>query len=421
MDAAPGVALIGAGKFGTMFLSQARDVPGLKVRAVADLNVDQAAQALTTAGWSDDERQRLLVTSDAMEAVGAADVDIVIDATGSPIAGAHHALAAFAAEKHVVMVTVEADALVGPLLAQRADAAGVVYSLAYGDQPALICELVDWARTCDFEVVCAGKGTKYLPEYHRSTPDTVWDHYGFTPEMVASSGANPKLFNSFLDGTKSAIEMASVANACDLPPQDEGLAFPPCSRDAVGRVCRGRTAGGVLSREGTVEVVSSLNRDGSEIEHDLRWGVFVVFRAKTPYAARCFAEYGVSEGDDDVGYLYRPFHFIGLELAVSVTRIAEARRPTGRPIAHHADVVARTKRKLAAGTRLDGEVGYTVYGHLMPAHLSLRHGALPMGLATNVEVIRDLDADAVVTWDDVRVDAADPLVRLRREMEVGSS
>ena len=137
--------------------------------------------------------------------------------------------------KHVVMVNVEADALAGPLLAQRAREAGIVYSLAYGDQPALICEMVDWCRAAGFEVVAAGKGTKYLPAYHASTPDTVWPHYGFTPETVAAGDFNAQMFNSFLDGTKSAIEMAAVANATGLTPAPRR---PRAFRRAASTTCR---------------------------------------------------------------------------------------------------------------------------------------------------------------------------------------
>jgi predicted homoserine dehydrogenase-like protein len=122
-----------------------------------------------------------------------------------------------------------------PALAARAKSAGIVYSLAYGDQPALICELVDWARAAGFTVVAAGKGTKYLPAYHASTPQTVWGHYGFSEEMVAKGDFNAQMFNSFLDGTKSGIEMAAVANATGLTPAPDGLAFPPCGVDDLPR------------------------------------------------------------------------------------------------------------------------------------------------------------------------------------------
>ena len=121
------------------------------------------------------------------------------------------------------MVNVEADVLAGPLLARKASEAGIIYSMAYGDQPALICELVDWARTAGFDVVCAGKGTKHLPEYHYSTPDTVWDYYGFTAEQLRTGDFNKQMFNSFLAGTKSALEMAAVSNGCGLEPPREGV------------------------------------------------------------------------------------------------------------------------------------------------------------------------------------------------------
>jgi predicted homoserine dehydrogenase-like protein len=195
-----------------------------------------------------------------------------------PEAGIAHALACIRAGKHVVMVNVEADALAGPLLARRAREAGVVYSLAYGDQPALICELVDWARACGFEVVCAGKGTKYLPSYHQSTPETVWEHFGISPAEAARAGMNPKMFNSFVDGTKSAIEMGAVSNATGLLPPPDGLLFPPAGAEELQTILRPRAVGGVIERSGMVEVVSSLQRDGGPVERDLRWGVYVVFR-----------------------------------------------------------------------------------------------------------------------------------------------
>src|SRR4051812_2340903 len=216
------VALIGAGKFGSMFLSQVRRTPGLHLVAVCDRAPARARESLLRVGWpaeqyaatSLDAARRqgsTFITEDALAVIASDAIDIAIDATGSPAAGIRHALACCEHGKHIVMVNVEADALAGPLLARRAVEAGIVYSLAYGDQPALICEMVDWARAAGFDVVAAGKGTKYLPAYHESTPETVWGHYGFTPETVAAGDFNAQMFNSFLDGTKSAIEMAAVA------------------------------------------------------------------------------------------------------------------------------------------------------------------------------------------------------------------
>jgi predicted homoserine dehydrogenase-like protein len=308
--------------------------------------------------------------------------------------------------------------MVGPLLQRMAQQAGVVYSMAYGDQPALICELVDWCRTVGFDVVAAGKGTKYLPEYHRSTPDTVWEHYGFTDEQLASGDFNPKMFNSFLDGTKSAIEMAAVANGTGLEPQLDGLSFPPAGVDDLPRVFRPDSAGGSLTRRGTVEIASSLNRDGSEVERDLRWGVYVTFEARTDYGAQCFAEYGVhTDATGRYASLYRPYHMIGLELGVSIASAVLRGEATGAPVGFRGDVVTTAKRALRAGETLDGEGGYTVYGKLRPAAFSLERNALPLGLAHGARLIRDVPQDGTVSWDDVEVDETLDAVMLRRSLE----
>ena len=423
------VGLIGAGKFGTMFLAQALHTPGLHLLGVADLSVPRAKDALARAGWPAArvaaqtlseayERGTTHVGEDATGLIAAPGLDVVIDATGSPTAGIRHALAAVGHGKHIVMVNVEADALAGPLLARRAHAAGVVYSLAYGDQPALICELVDWARTAGFDVVAAGKGTKYLPAYHVSTPDTVWSHYGLTAAQAKLGGMNAQMFNSFLDGTKSGIEMAAEANATGLTPAPRGLAFPPCGVDDLAHVLRPAEAGGQLHHKGQVEVVASLERDGRPVFRDLRWGVYVVFEAPSDYVARCFAEYGlVTDPSGRYAAMYKPFHLIGLELGISVAAAALRREPTGAATGFRGDVVATAKRDLKAGELLDGEGGYTVWGRLMPAAESLRLGGLPIGLAHQVKLVKPVKAGEAVRWIDVAVDESSEAVKVRREME----
>lgn len=423
------VGLIGAGKFGTMFLSQARRLAGLQVLGVADLSLDRAREAMHRAEWppeqfaAGDFAQALktgatYLTGDSDALIRAGGLDVVIDATGSPAAGIRHALQAIEHGRHVVMVNVEADVLAGPLLAARAAAAGVVYSLAYGDQPALICELVEWARASGFEVVSAGKGTKYLPVYHTSTPDTVWDYYGFDREMVAQGGLNPQMFNSFLDGTKSAIEMAAVANATGLRPQPEGLRFPPCGVDDLPHVCRPSSEGGQLSHTGTVEVVSSLERDGRPVYRDLRWGVYVTFAAPSSYVKRCFAEYGLlTDSTGRYAAMYRPYHLVGLELTISLLKAGLRGEATGAPRGFTGDVVATAKRDLAAGEMLDGEGGYCVYGTLKPATEALKLGGLPIGLAHHVKLKHNVAAGQPVRWSDVVYDPADPAISFRREME----
>ncbi len=276
-------ALIGAGKFGSMFLSQVPSLPGLEVAVIADLDPERARQSCRTVGWDEARIAATRFVDSGIAAAEADGVEVVIEATGHPAAGARHALAAIGAGRHVVMVNVEADVLVGPVLAAKARERGVVYSMAYGDQPALVAEMVDWARSAGFTVAAAGKGTKYLPAYHQVTPDEVWGHYGLTPEAAKAAGMNPQMFNSFLDGTKSAIEMAAIANACGLDVPEEGLAFPPCGVDDLAHVLRPRAVGGQLARDGMVEVVSSLERDGRPVFRDLRWGVYVVLKAPNAY------------------------------------------------------------------------------------------------------------------------------------------
>ena len=412
------VGLIGAGKFGSMFLAQVPTTPGIEVAAIADLSPDRARAACRAVGWADERIEATRITDDAMSMMRAADVEVVVEATGHAAAGIAHARRAIGEGKHIVMVNVEADVLAGPLLAQQAARAGVVYSLAYGDQPALICELVDWARACGFAVIAAGKGTKYLPAYHASTPETVWGFYGLTPEAARAGGMNPQMFNSFLDGTKSGIEMAAVANSTGLTPRPDGLAFPPVGADDLARTLRPGNHPDALHHAGQVEVISSLQRDGSAVPRDLRWGVYVVFETDNPYTMRCFTEYGVMTDETGrVSALYRPFHLIGLELNVSVLSAALRGEPTGAPDGFRADVVATAKRDLRAGEVLDGEGGALVWGKLLPSEASLAVGGLPIGLASRVPLVRDVAAGHSVTWADVRVDEAEDAYRSRREME----
>ena len=423
------VGIIGAGRFASMFLVQARTTPGIHISGVCDLDLSRAENALLRAGYPREQfsaasmeraaaEKSTHLTDDAASMIASDHLDVVVDATGDPLAGIHHALACFEAGRHIVMVNVEADALAGPFLARKAKEAGVVYSLAYGDQPALIVELVNWARTCGFEVVCAGKGTRYLPSYHESTPETVWNAYGIEPEEAAKRGMNPKMYNSFVDGTKSAIEMAAVANATALQPPAQGLSFPPCGVGDLQKILRPRSDGGTLGSKETVEVVSSQNRDGSEVVGHLRWGVYVTFEAANDFAAACLSSYGLAI--DDTGRYaahYRPYHLIGLELGVSVASAGLRGEPTGVPLRWTADVVAIAKRDLAAGEILDGEGGSTVWGRLTTAIHSVGEGALPIGLSSGVKIRRSVSKGAPVHWADVEFDPNLEAVRVRRLME----
>ena len=423
------VALIGAGKFGGMFLVQARRIRGVHIAAIVDRSYDQACNALALAGWpapayaAPDLPLALatgatFVTEDPGPVLTGDGIEVVIEATGDPESAIAHALTCVEHGKHLVMGTVEADVLAGPLLATRFRGAGLIYSLAYGDQPALIAEMVDWARLNGFDIVCAGRGTKFHPDYRYATPETVWENYGIDERRAAEGGLNPQIFNAHVDGSKPANEMASVANACELWPQPEGLSFPACGADDLPHLLRPRWLGGLLTHRRTLEVVSSIERDGRPVFRDLRWGVFIVIEASSDYVEGCFADYGlVTDRTGRFTALYKPFHLVGMELGVTVASVGLLRGPTGQPNGFRADVVAIAKQDLAAGERLDGEGGYTVYGKLMPAAASRAMDALPLALARRVTLNRSLNRDQLVRWSDVMTDDSLITVRMRREMQ----
>lgn len=423
------IGLIGAGKFGAMYLAQIPRTPGVQLVAIADLSPDAARVNLERVGWQAGRAgagsvQEALkhgttwITDDWQAVTREPGIDIVVECTGNPIAAVDHCLDAFANGKHVVNVTVEADAFCGPLLARRAQQAGVVYSLAFGDQPALICDLVDWARTCGFPVVAARRGHKWLPHFTESTPETVWGNYGLTPEQAKRGGLNPKMFNSFLDGSKPSIESSAVANATGLTVPSDGLLYPPASVEDIPFVTRPRSEGGVLERKGMVEVVSSLEADGRKIPYDIRMGVWVTVEAETDYIKNCFEEYN-AHTDPSGRYftLYKRWHLIGLEVGMSVASVALRGEPTGAATCWNADVVATAKRDLAPGEMLDGEGGYTVWGKLLPAERSLRLGGLPLGLAHNIKLVRPVKKGQSLSWADVAIDTSTAAYKLRGEME----
>ena len=429
-----GVGVVGAGRFGTLALIQLHRMPGVRITVVADLDTNRALTALERAGV---DPGQICATEQEGEAAGAIregmivvtgnggltsghGVDVVLEATGSVEAGCRHALDAIARGKHIVMATVEADVLAGPILKHLADEAGVTYTLAYGDQPALIKELFDWATTLGFEVVAAGKGTKFLPEFRESTPDTVWGFYGHTPEEAERAGLNPKMYNSFLDGTKSAVEMVAVSNMTGLVPDVRGMHFPAASIEEIPSVLCPQTDGGILQSAGVVEVVSSIYPDGSEVPNDIRWGVFVVFGADSEYGRRAISEYGVPVGaGGKYSILHRPYHFVGLETPISVVTAALRGEATGAPIgAPISEVIAVAKRDLTPGDVLDGDGGYTVVGQAERASIAAGENLLPMGLTDSATVTRPVVQGAPVTRTDVTLREGSFAAELRARQDL---
>lgn len=423
------VGLIGAGKFGSMFLAQIPRLPGMHLVGIADLSPAAVAANLTRVGWPEDRhgaaslddalaKKTTHISDDWQTLVAHPAIEVIVECTGNPIAAVEHCLEAFRQGKKVVNVTVEAEAFVGPLLSQRAAEAGAVYSMAYGDQPALVCDLVDWARACGFPVTAAGRGHKWLPEFRESTPETVWNHWGLSAQQAARGGLNPKMFNAFLDGSKPAIESSAIANCTGLDVPEDGLSFPSGSVADIPNLMRPKDEGGRLDHKGMVEVISCLDDEGNMIPYEIRNGVWVTVEADTDYIRNCFEEYHVKT-DDSGRYmtLYKRWHLIGLELGVSVASVALRNEPTGAATCFNADVSATAKRALTKGEILDGEGGATVFGKLLPAKKSVTAGNLPLGLAHNLPLKRDVAKDAVLTWEDVEIDETVKAYQLRREME----
>ena len=412
------VTLIGAGKFGSMFLSQAPYTKGLNVFTICDLNIDKAKKACREVGWSEDQINNIIFTENFEKAINNDEVDVVVEATGHPSSGIKHARTCFKYGKHVIMVNVEADVLAGPSLSAEANSAEVVFSMAYGDQPSLTLEIIEWARASGFKVTAAGKGTKYMPEYHYSTPKTVWDHYGLTSDEAEKAGMNSKMFNSFLDGTKSSLEMSAIANASGLNVPNNGLLFPPCGMDDLASLLKEKNKGGILEKNEQVEVVSSLERDGRPVFKDLRWGVYAVLQAPNDYAASCFKQYGMNtDQSGEFSAMYKPFHLIGMELNTSIFSAALLKLPTGQTKYFKGDVVSVSKRNLKKGEKLDGEGGFTVWGKLIPASTSLNLQALPIGLANDMYLKNDIDKDKILTWNDVEFDTNNEIIKYRHQME----
>ena len=425
------VAQIGAGKFGTMILAQLRLMPGVQLCALADLDVERARASAVRANWEPDRfvvaesigaandvaRSGKTAIVPAGEIAAQCDVDVVLEVTGHVEAATHHALVAMDAGHHVVMVTVEADVVIGPMLHRHAQKRGVIYSLAYGDQPAIVCEMIDWARTCGFTVTAAGKGTQYLPKWRYSTPDNALQHFGFTEEQIRLGGFNPKMFNSFLDGTKSAIEMNAIANATGLGVPENGLSFAPVGTSELAAKMRPKSEGGVLERDGILDVVTYLYDEGKVVPDHIRFGVFVCFTSDSTYSQRCFTEYGMhTDPTGKYTALWRPYHLIGLEVGISIANVVLRGEPTGAPVAGPiGETVCATRKPMRAGEIIDGEGGYAAYGLLTTAQRAQSERLVPMGLAGGLQLRHDVGKDHPISEADVEFDESSLVWKLRRE------
>ena len=408
------VAFIGCGKFVSMFLSQYTNLNKVEIDSIIDLNIDQAKNNCSKSGISKEKISKINF-SNSLDEILDRNIEIFIEATGNPVAGTVHATKILKKKKHLILVNVEADITCGKYLSDLAKDNGVICSMAYGDQPSLILEQIEWARLNGFEVICAGKGTKYHPSFEYSTPDTVWGHYGLTKERAENeSGMNPKMFNSFLCGDKSAIEMCAVSNASNLKCPSNGLTFPPVGVYDIAKKLIPKQDGGLIDFHGQVEVISSIDLDKKDIPNDLRWGVYIVIKAQNEYVKNCFKDYGmVTDTSGNYSAIWRPYHYIGLELAQSIYSIALDNRATGFTKNYNADVASYAKKDLKKGDKLDGEGGFCARGRLVTSEKSKKEKILPLGLTDNAILIRDINKDDIIKLDDVDLNLPEDIVKAR--------
>lgn len=427
------IGQVGVGRMGRGIVDQISTMVGMRVRAAADMDGDRALRAFTENGW---DRGQVCVTDDlgtardalrAGKAVATQDpllvpglpLEAVVEATGDPTTGAQVAAASIEAGHHTVMLNVEADVVVGPLLAARARRRGVVYTLAAGDQPGAIFEMTEWARTLGFEIVCAGRGTVLFPDDHHATPETY-------AEMAARNRMNPKMYNEFRDGTKSQLEMVAVSNVLRMPPSTRGMHEPYCKWQDLGRVFALKADGGLLDRAGVVDMANAVDEAGDYVDEDKVFpGVFVVVTSPHPGVRSSMSALfepgfgGTAQQWGPNWGLFRPYHLACVEVPMSVARAIVQGRPTGDleggPVA---ELIAIAKRDLLLGDELDGGGGYTVYGLSERIEVARRERLLPFGFAyEGTRVSRRVGRDQALTWDDVDVDTAGPLYAMRQEQD----
>ena len=407
------IAFIGCGKFISMFLSQYNQLKKIKIDTIVDLDIEGAKSNCIKSGLKKETVEKINFVN-SLDSILNRNIEIFIEATGNPIAGTLHAYKIIQVKKNIIMVNVEADVLCGKYLSDLAKENNVIYSMAYGDQPSLIIEQIEWARLNGFFVTCAGKGTKYHPSFEYSTPESVWNNYGMTAEQAKKAGMNPKMFNSFVTGDKSSIEMAAVANASGLKCPVNGLTYPPVGVYDIANELIPKDKGGHIDHEGQVEVISSIDRKKIQIENDLRWGVYIVIKAQNNYVKNCFKEYGmVTDNSGEYSAIWRPYHYVGLELAQSIYSIALDRKPTGYTKFFNADVVSVAKKDLASGEILDGEGGFASRGRLVASKDSIEGKFLPLGLSDGAKTKKSIKKDEFIKIDDVEINWKQEVLKAR--------
>ncbi|MFN8491705.1 MAG: hypothetical protein U0350_29165 [Caldilineaceae bacterium] len=427
------VGIIGTGKFGSGLVAQLSQMRGMEVAVIAEINVERGKRAYTAAGRLPEDAVRVAkngnelqdiirsgkraVVEDGLLVATSDAVDVVVEATGLPEVGARMAYETLLHRKHLVMVNVETDVTVGPILRRMADAAGVVYTQVDGDQPGCTMNMVEWARALGFEIVAAGRGTILYADDPKGTPDSVPQRYNFSEEMIQRRNINLKMYNSFRDGTKAQVEMTALANAAGLVPDKRGMHEPGVNLEDIARAFSLKEEGGLLSQHGVVELANSVALDGKTLlPNGLGMGVFCVIRTEHPFIQEDLKTYYLQPGGDNHNYLlYRPYHLVAVEAPISIANAVLYGQPTASTLpTPTAEVITVAKRHLEEGETLDGGGGYTVVGMCEKATVARTERLLPLGLCAGAKLKQDVAEGQAITYNMVDLNEDSFVLKLRR-------
>jgi len=414
------VGIVGAGRMGTGVACQISRMKGMRAAILADIQLENATAAFRLCGvkakdvvvTDDLERAQLAIFEGKVVAtrekgiVTQVPIDVIVEATGVPEVGAMVALEGIQSKKHIVMLNVETDVVVGPLLKRMADAAGVVYTLTIGDEPGAIAELYDFVVSLGMEAVCAGK-SPFKPIRREETPETL-------RREADRLGLNPKMLCSFRDGSKTDIEMAAVANGTGLVPDVPGMHGPQTTLADLPKVFSLKSQGGVLRRKGVVDFATSfLDKEGNtDRAKSVAPGVFVVFTTDHSQIRKDLEWLLMGSGPNYC--LYRPYHLVGIETPISIGRAAiygEASLAPERGLV--AEVATVAKKDLAEGEILDGIGGFTVHGMIHRAEEAHKENLLPLGLTHGSRLKRSIKKGQAIRYDQVELEDS-ILLQLRK-------
>jgi predicted homoserine dehydrogenase-like protein len=408
------IGLIGSGEMGTDIVTQCDQMAGITVAAIAEINIDAAKKALAIAGRADDsftvadskqafnaalERGRTAITGDAQTVCVNEQIDVVIDATGRPAVGAEIGLLAMEHGKHLVMMNVEADVTIGAYLQRQAKRLGVVYTLGAGDEPSSCMELINFVTSLGYPIVAAGKG-KNNPLNIAATPDQY-------AEEAQRRNMNARMLVEFVDGSKTMVEMAAIANATGLVPDRPGMHGPAATLSDLDKVLCPISDGGVLSRKGVVDY---------SIGKGVAPGVFVVAEMAHPRLRERMQDLKLGSGPYYT--YYRPYHLTSLEVPLSCARAVLYGTADMKPLDHpSAEVCALAKKDLQPGDTLDAIGEYSYRAWIMTYDDAKAARAVPCGLLEKAKVTKPLRKGELITQDDITLEPGSRIVALRKRQD----